>query len=179
MQLLPILRPTISIRAAVGDRSWGFRALIDSGAPHTLFSRSTGDALGIDFSSAIAEREQFSIAGSDRLAQLETVQLHIPYRDFAPFTWTAKAGFFLEDWEMPFFGLLGQEGFLDHWVVSFDYPRSFVIEARESFLTRLPGDALTEEEIAEIWEAQELGWKGPPRVSLTPALDLRVICFFP
>jgi hypothetical protein len=161
-EVYPILRPTVLMRARLGGHSWQFRALIDSGAPHTLFDRGTGDALHIDYSRGDAERESFKVAGEDRIAQMETVQLKIPYGDFAPFEWEARVGFFLTDWNMPFAGLLGQDGFLDRWVVSFDYPHSFVIEARESFLTRIPSVGLNEEEIAKIWESQELGWRAPP-----------------
>lgn len=137
------------------------RALLDSGAPFTLFDRSTGDAVGVDFSRGAARRERFRVAGDDRIAQMEAVELVIPVGPFESFKWSVEVGFFLEDWGMPFAGLLGQDGFFDRWVVSFDYPRSFVIEARESFLERLPAP-LTDDQLNDLWEWQELGWRGQP-----------------
>jgi hypothetical protein len=133
--------------------------MVDSGAPFTLFDRAAADALGVDFSRADARREHHRIAGGIYLAQVELVKLTIPaFGD--ELQWETEAGFFIEDWGMPFGGLLGQVGFLDQWVVSFNYPKSFVIEERSSYEDRLP--ALAPEKINEIWEWQELGWKGPP-----------------
>lgn len=157
----PVLvrRPTLPLRLQFGSERWSVRALVDTGAPFTLFDRATGDALNVDFSRDGARREFHKVAGREYLAQVERVRLTIPaFGD--DLQWETEVWFFLEDWEMPFAGLLGQEGFLDKWVVSFDYPKSFVIEERSSYESRLP--VLTPEEVSEIWEWQELGWKGPP-----------------
>lgn len=154
-----MLRPTVPIRLQLGTRRWSVRALVDTGAPFTLFDRAAGDALGVDYSRDGARRESHKIAGGDYLAQVERVELTIPAFGDA-LRWTTEVGFFLLDWGMTFGGLLGQEGFLDRWVASFDYPKSFVIEERESFESRLP--AVSEEQLLELWEWQELGWKGPP-----------------
>lgn len=132
---------------------------MDTGAPFTLFDKATGDALGIDFSRDGARREMHKIAGGEYLAQVEKVRLIIPAFG-ETLRWTAEVGFFTVDWGMTFGGLLGQEGFFDHWVVSFDYPHSFVIEERHSYATRLP--PLDVQQMQEMWEWQELGWKGPP-----------------
>lgn len=92
------------------------------------------------------------------MAQVEEVELIIPAFGES-LRWTAEVSFFLQDWNMTF-GLLGQSGFFDHWVVSFDYPSTFVIEERQSYQSRSP--SLDVEQIQEIWEWQDLGWKGPP-----------------
>lgn len=157
----PVLRPTLPIRVRFGAERWGVRALADTGAPFTLFDKSTGDALGVDFSREDAHREKHKIAGDERIAQIEEVELTIPAFG-EDLRWTTEVGFFLLDWGMPFGGLLGQVGFLDRWVVAFNYPKSFVIEERESYTSRqLP---IAVEDIQEMWELQELGWKGPPGV---------------
>lgn len=91
---------------------------------------------------------------------MERVTLSVSVPTFKDLTWETEVGFFYEDWGMPFSGLLGQEGFLDRWVVSFDYPRSFVMEEKDDFRDRMP--VLSPEEVENIWEWQELGWKGKP-----------------
>ncbi len=131
------------------------RALVDTGAPFTLFDRGTGEALGIDFSRQGAERYLHKIAGGQYLAQVETVVLRLtPFDDL---WWETQVSFFLDDWGMPFAGLLGQEGFLDRWVVTFNrYDNYFIVEEPESFKGRLPPDPF------EVFESRDLGWKDQP-----------------
>ncbi len=73
----------------------------------------------------------------------EFVTLTLP--PFNDISWETEVGFFREAVDLPFEGLLGTQGFLDHWVVSFDYYGSqFVVEERESFANRLPVDVAKE-----------------------------------
>jgi hypothetical protein len=154
---IPVMRPMLAVQMKLGTERWSVRALIDTGAPFTLFDRAAGNALGVDYGRIDARREKHTIAGGEWLAQVEEVELTIPA--FGDLRWTTEVGFFLHDWGMPF-GILGQFGFLDHWVVSFDFPYSFVIEQRQRFLDRIP--VVSAEQQQAIWEWQELGWKGPP-----------------
>lgn len=160
-EVLDVLRPTIAVRLEYKNQNWTVRALIDSGAPFTLFDRGAGDALGVDYSSGDARRESFEIAGASRLALMAEVDLAVPTGKFDGLRWRVEVGFFYEDWGMTFGGLLGQNGFFDYWAVSFDYPHSFVVEAKESFISRLPSP-ISEEETQDLWEWQELGWRGRP-----------------
>lgn len=123
----------------LGDLSWTVRALIDTGAPYTLFDRGTADALGIEFRRPGATLNWHTIAGGRFVAQTEAVVVRLaPFDDL---WWHTDVQFFLDDWGMPFSGLLGQEGFLDRWVVSFNrYDNYFVVEEPESFKSRLPPD---------------------------------------
>lgn len=137
--------------------SWTTKALIDTGAPYTLFDRATGEALGVEFDrpSNRARRVWHRIAGGDYLAQIEIVVLRL--QPFPDLWWETEVGFFLDDWGMPFGGLLGQEGFLDRWVASFNrYDNYFIIEEPDSFKERLPIDE------SSIFEGRDLGWKGGP-----------------
>lgn len=155
---IPVYRPLLGTWMNRRGLRWNVRALVDTGAPFTLFDRTAGIALGVDFDDPHARREQHQLGGATHLAQYADVTLAIP--PFAGLTWTAEIGFIMTEWEMPFGGLLGQEGFLDHWAVSFDYPNSFVIETKAAFEDRLA--AFRDDQVAELWQWQELGWRGPP-----------------
>jgi hypothetical protein len=73
---------------------------------------------------------------------------------FNDLSWETEVGFFLADWGMPFAGLLGTQGFLDRWVVTFHrYDSYFIVEEPDSFNERLPPDA------DEILEMRDLGWR--------------------
>jgi hypothetical protein len=133
------------------DLDWTVRALIDTGAPFTLFDRGTGDALGIDFSRHGAKRYLHKIAGGEYLASGRDGRASPP-----ALRWETEVFFFLDDWGMPFAGLLGQEGFLDRWVVTFNrYDNYLIVEEPESFKSRLPPDP------TETYEGRDLGWRGP------------------
>lgn len=119
-----------------------------------MFDRGTGEALGVDFQRQDAPRNWHKIAGGEFLAQTEMVVLKLaPFDDL---WWETEVDFFIEDWGMPFAGLLGQQGFLDRWVVTFNrYENYFIVEEPASFKSRLPPDAEKE------FERRDLGWKGP------------------
>jgi len=60
---------------------------------------------------------------------------------FSGMSWEAEASFLYAELEQSFAGVLGQEGFLDRWVASFNlYDGYFVIEERDSFVGRLGRD---------------------------------------
>lgn len=129
------------------------KALVDTGAPHTLFDRGVGDALNVQYRSS-GQRRTHTIAGGHHLAQVETASLTLsPFDDLS---WETDADFFVNDWGMPYAGVLGQQGFLDRWVVTFNYAdRYFVVEEPETFRARLPVEAEDE------YERRDLGWHGP------------------
>jgi len=130
------------------------KALVDSGAPFTLFDRATADALGVPIRSS-GDRRSHTICGGRHLAQPESVTLTLP--PFGDLTWEADVDFFVDDWGMPFAGILGEQGFLDRWVVSFNRPDGyFLVEEPQSFARRFPVDPTDE------YEWRDLGWKGPP-----------------
>lgn len=149
-----MLRPTVDVRLERADLAWTTKALIDTGAPSTVFDRGAGEALGFEFAPPRRDILHF-LGGEQRWAQVETVILQLePFQDM---WWETEVSFLIDEWDMPF-GLLGQLGFLDRWVVSFNYYNlTFVVEEPDSFQSRLPPDAESEAE----W--RELGWKGPPR----------------
>jgi hypothetical protein len=149
---LPILRPTVDVLLERGDLSVTVAVLIDTGAPFTLFAQGVGDALGIEWSHT-ARRAKHTIGGGQHVAQLEHVWLTLP--PFSELSWETDVGFFVDDWRMPFGGVLGHQGFLDRWAVSFNYSQNyFVVEEPGAFHGRFPPD------YAEIYQSRDLGWKG-------------------
>lgn len=129
----PILRPTLDVRFqydANGD--WTCRALVDTGAPITVFDRGVADALGVRILPAGAELGTVRLLGGTWKVQFETVDLSLP--DAAGLTWTARVAFVLDQTlQMPFQGLLGTSGFLDKFAVNFNkYYDYFVVEAPDS-----------------------------------------------
>lgn len=120
-----------------------FRALIDTGAPVTIFDRGVAEALGIEMGRPGAPVEDVYLLGSPRKA--ERAMIHIALPPFNDMAWETEALFLREELDLAFAGLLGTVGFLDRWVVSFNYYDSyFVVEERDSFVTRMPVDVYDE-----------------------------------
>lgn len=119
-----------------GTSSWRTKALVDTGSSLTLFDRGAGEALGVDFFDQNAERRLVDIAGQRREVQGEYVTLTLP--PFSDLFWDTQVWFFIDQWNIPF-GILGNEGFLDQWAVSFvRYDNYFVVEPIDEFTKRLP-----------------------------------------
>lgn len=113
------------------------------------------DAVGIDIGRGAAVRVH--LLGREWTAETAFVELTLP--PFEDVTWDAEVLFLRQDADLPFAGLLGTIGFLDKWVVSFDYYGSrFVVEERDSFVARVPVDV--EQEFLENYDSE---WAPPGR----------------
>lgn len=130
---------------------------MDTGAPHTVFGRAVADAIGIELGKTPHTR-RVKLLGGEWVAETAYVLLTLP--PFEDLWWETEVLFFRQDVEgMPFQGLLGTVGFLDHWVVSFDYyDGRFVVEERDSFVDRLPVDV--EREFLTNYDSE---WAPPGR----------------
>lgn len=96
------------------------RALIDTGAPDTIFGRAVADAIGLDVGRPGGDRRTVRLLGGHWKAESALVTLTLP--PFVDISWETQVHFLLDDIEdLPFQGLLGTRGFLDRWVVSFNY----------------------------------------------------------
>lgn len=148
------LRPTVDVELSRGNLDWRVRALIDTGAPLTVFTRGAGEALDVDFSDRSAPRRRVRLLGKlwDVLGQHVTLTLP-PFSDL---WWEAQVWFLLDDWDMPY-GLLGSEGFLEKWAVSFNkYYDYFVVEPAEEFHRDLPVDPFAEFQKLDLdWEPRD------------------------
>jgi len=109
-----ILKPIIPIELSVGDKKLRYAALIDSGADFCILDGAVGEYLGLNVRSG--SREVFGgiqdRGGAE--AFLHTIILNIGGWDY-----TTKIGFSY-DIAKHGFGILGQKGFFDIFVVKFD-----------------------------------------------------------
>jgi hypothetical protein len=99
---------------------WATRALVDTGSPLTVFDRGTADALNIRMGYAGHRKGEISLMGAVRHVQFEYVELSLPSMDDD--AWTADVAFIKQaDFQMPFQGILGAQGFLDRHLVTVNY----------------------------------------------------------
>lgn len=133
-------RPTVDVTLSLGTGVIAQRALIDTGSPCTVFPLGTAVALGLDVPDPPHAGDAFKrvrFLGEDWTTFSERVTLTLPpYRDL---TWEAEVDFVLTEGLQ--FGLLGCEGFLDRWAVSFNaYHTYTIIEPVEELHRRVPID---------------------------------------
>jgi hypothetical protein len=121
------------------------RCLVDTGSPGCIFSRAIAEALYVDMSPGGGPDRSLRILGGVHRARVSTATLELP--PFEGLHWTAEVLFLHEDLAISFAGVLGQRGFLDRWVASFNlYDGYFVIEERDAFVQRLGVDPVAEAE---------------------------------
>ena len=134
-----VSRPTVDLALSNGRRTRKMRALVDTGAPFCIMGRAVADALDIDRAPRHGEDRTVHILGGEHPARLATVHLDLP--PFAGLGWETRCAFLYGELPTSFLGVLGQEGFLDRWVASFNYYDGyFVIEERDTFVERLGVD---------------------------------------
>jgi hypothetical protein len=109
-------------------RDWTMRALVDTGAPITFFDRGVADALGVRIGQAGAEVGSMRILGGHWQVQFEDVDISLAADPDC--SWPARVAFVKDPaLQMPFQGVLGTQGFLDRFVVTFNkYYDYFLIE---------------------------------------------------
>lgn len=100
----------IALPAKNSPRSKRFDAIIDSGASQCIFHASIGRAIGLE----IEKGEKVSTNGIQGPAQLYLHDISL----FAPGGIIATRAGFSE--ELPIAGLLGMEGFFQHFTIIFD-----------------------------------------------------------
>ncbi len=112
-----ILKPIIPVRIAHREESIDYAVLIDSGADFCIFDGEIGEHLGLDVKSGRQERFGGIEDSQGAIAYLHEIILEIGGHEFsiiAGFSYDiAKHGF----------GILGQKGFFDKFVVKFDLPK--------------------------------------------------------
>lgn len=121
--------------------------MIDTGSPRSVFPRGVGDLLAIEFPELASRApKKITLLGHDWPAVTATIGLVLP--PFEELAWEAEVDFVVED-DLPF-ALLGYEGFLNRWAVSFNgYLGYFVVEPAEDFDSRQP---------AELFEDLKVRW---------------------
>lgn len=109
------LRPVIPIKLRNKDQTIGYHVLVDSGADLCLFDAEIGKAIGIDIKKG-TPKEVFGIGGKASLYYLHKVTIEVggwPYVIDAGFM-PNVAGHVMQ------YGVVGQKGFFDAFVVKFD-----------------------------------------------------------
>jgi len=112
---LDIIRPVIEIKLKLGSNILRYEVLVDSGADFCIFSSEAGEVLGIDVRKG-KMREVFGVGGKASLYYLHKVNIEV-----GGWTYEIEAGFMpdVAGRTMPY-GLVGQKGFFDNFIVKFD-----------------------------------------------------------
>lgn len=98
---------------------WTTRALVDTGAPVTVFDRGAADALGVRIRNTGAVDGTVRLLGRTLNVQFEIIDLCL--RDDPALSWSARVAFIKnQQFQMAFQGILGTEGFLDRFAVTFN-----------------------------------------------------------
>lgn len=116
----PRPRPTIDVDLRLAPNGhWRTSALIDTGSPITVFDHGSAEALLVRFNQAGAEMGSIAILGAMRTVQFEYIDMSLVADP--TFHWEARVGFITDPtFEMAFQGLLGTDGFLNKWAVTFN-----------------------------------------------------------
>ncbi|MDP2736842.1 MAG: hypothetical protein Q8O59_03660 [bacterium] len=108
------LRPIIPVEISYQDRSVRYEVLVDSGADKNIFDAEIGEILNID----IEKGERGQVGGITGV--LQTLYAHPVEINVGGYKYKTKVAFLRN---MPAFGygVVGQLGFFDFFIVKFDY----------------------------------------------------------
>lgn len=109
------LRPVIPVKICKGKQAQSYEVLVDSGADLCLFHAEIGEILGIEIEKG-KPKEVFGIGGKASVYYLHTVTIEV-----GGWKYDIEAGFMPEvsGRRLPY-GVVGQKGFFDIFVVKFD-----------------------------------------------------------
>ena len=113
------LRPVIQIDFDTPTGSFGYLVLVDSGADYCIFHASVGEELGLDITKGVP-LVFFGTSGEPQKAYFHQVTFKVGGHSY-----TCKVGFSY-DMDKLAYGLLGQDGFFDNWIVKFEYHKGNV-----------------------------------------------------
>ena len=110
-----VSRPVIEIRVGSKNLSIRYEVLVDSGADICLFDEEVGKAVGIDVSRG-KPHEVLGVGGKFSIYYVHPISIEV-----GGWTHEIEAGFMpdVAGHVMPY-GIVGQRGFFDHFVVKFD-----------------------------------------------------------
>ena len=109
------IRPVISIKLKTETNTIDYEVLVDSGADLCIFHAEIGELLGIDVTKG-KPQEVFGVGGKASIYYLHKIKLEVggwPYEIVAGFM-PEVAGRVMR------YGLVGQNGFFENFVVKFD-----------------------------------------------------------
>jgi len=111
-----IIRPVITIELAHNGQSIRYEALVDSGADICIFPAELGEILELDISNGEAH-EVAGITGQKEYYYIHPVTLIVGGHRF-----NIEAGF-MPNFPRYGYGVVGQLGFFEHFIVRFDYAK--------------------------------------------------------
>lgn len=109
-----ILKPIIPIKIVVKDKLLKYATLIDSGADFCIFHAEAGEYLGLDIKSGTKEK----FGGIQERGGAEAF-LHDVSIEIGGWSYKSRIGFSYDIAKYGF-GILGQKGFFDIFIVKFD-----------------------------------------------------------
>jgi len=110
-----ILRPVIPIKLKNKELEIGYEVLVDSGADLCIFDAEMGEAIGVDIKKG-KMREVFGVGGKASIYYLHKVSIEV-----GGWSYDIEAGFMLNvAGKVMQYGLVGQKGFFDIFIVKFD-----------------------------------------------------------
>lgn len=107
------VRPVIPIDILHGGRSITYEVLVDSGADECIFDAQIGELLGLNVQAG-RKRSISGITGAEEAAYVHPVTIRVAQKEFA-----IEAGFLPVIGRFGY-GVVGQQGFFDLFVVKFD-----------------------------------------------------------
>lgn len=110
---LDILRPVIPIEISYKGRSVNYEVLVDSGTDFCIFDAQIGELLGINIKSG-EKREVWGITGVSEYYYVHQINIKV-----GDWPYTIKAGFLPSIARMGY-GVVGQNGLFDIFIVKFD-----------------------------------------------------------
>lgn len=110
------LRPVIQIDFDGSNGGLSYLVLIDSGADYCIFHASIGEELGLDIKKGPA-LTFYGTSGEPQRAYFHKIKFKIGGHEHV-----AKVGFSYE-MEKLAYGILGQDGFFDQWIIKFEYSK--------------------------------------------------------
>ena len=110
------LRPVIQIDFETSKGNFGYLVLIDSGADYCIFHSSVGEQLGLKIKSG-KPLTFYGTSGEPQKAYFHEITFKIGGHPH-----TCEVGF-SHDMEKLAYGLLGQDGFFNKWMVKFEYQK--------------------------------------------------------
>lgn len=113
------LRPVIQIDFNSPNGGFGYFVLIDSGADYCIFHATIGEQLGLKIKSG-KPLTFYGTSGEPQKAYFHTVEFKV-----GGAIHECDVGFSY-DMEKLAYGLLGQYGFFDKWIVKFEYHKENV-----------------------------------------------------
>ncbi|MEK7617191.1 MAG: retropepsin-like aspartic protease [Patescibacteria group bacterium] len=108
------LRPVIQIDFVTPTGNFHYFVLVDSGADYCMFHAKIGEMLGLDIKSG-KPLTFFGTSGEPQKAYFHKVTFRVGGIEH-----TCEAGFSYDMEKLPY-GLLGQDGFFDKWIIKFEH----------------------------------------------------------